>query len=151
MTPRLLAALLAATTLFALAGPASAGESQQVTLRTKVHSAGSGPNGTAKLTGPITGAPFGHGTIVYFVKIANNVATATFTATFPDGSISGKGRANVTTANGKTTYKGTVDITKGTKSFKTVRATGLKLTGQNNPDNTVSLTAKGTIAFNPTG
>lgn len=124
-------ALLATASLALVAGaPAQAqdgtGATVKVALKATIEAQDGGGFG-----GPVVGKPFGKGDAEYTVKSNGDEQTATYTATFKKGSISGKAVVTGTPIDGTDdlSYKGTLDVSKGTGDFKGVKAKGLKVTG----------------------
>jgi hypothetical protein len=81
--------------------------------------------------GPITGSPFGRGTLVLRSKLAaRRVLEYSIRLNLPGGTVDGTGRANLTASGSQADYRGTVRITGGSGRYRRISRSTLNVSGR---------------------
>ncbi len=132
--------LLAACTLLVCAAPSAVAKKPaktktvSVSVKGVTKAVGAPKPGQVEDKGTVTGTPFGKGKIDLIATFDGTHVTATFTVTTSKGNVFGTSDMTLVVANGILTFTGTSKITGGTKAYKGIRGTGLKVVDTNTPD-----------------
>jgi hypothetical protein len=88
-----------------------------------------GSGATLNYRGTFSGAPLGHGTVTLATKLVGGNATFAYVLTTAKGTLRGSGTVTLSYAGSTVNYSGTAIMGKGTGAYRTMRATGLSISG----------------------